>query len=132
MRAGDEGEIRIDARVPFQQARQSIKYLVDAAVELVTNGDDSYRRLGVEQGGRIDLSLQRLARGRWDYFKVSDEAEGMDSEQLLQALRYGGSTSGFIEGRAVRGLWGRGLKETILAVGSGTIESVNNGHYARI
>jgi len=42
MKAGDEGEIRIDARVPFQQARQSIKYLVDAAVELVTNCDDSY------------------------------------------------------------------------------------------
>ena len=132
MRAGDEGEVQIDPQVPFQQARQSIKYLLDAAVELITNSDDSYRRLNVTESGRINVFLHRLRGGAWEYFKVEDDAEGMDSEQLLEALSYGGSTSGFSEGRQVRGLWGRGLKETILAIGSGTIETSTDGLYFRV
>lgn len=132
MRTGDEGEVQIDPQVPFQQARQSIKYLLDAAVELITNSDDSYRRLNVTESGRINVFLHRLRGGAWEYFKVEDDAEGMDSEQLLEALSYGGSTSGFSEGRQVRGLWGRGLKETILAIGSGTIETVTSGQYFKV
>ena len=132
MKLGDEGDIQIDSKVPLQQARQVIKYLVDASVELVTNSDDSYRRMDISSGGSINLTLHRLRGGKWRYFKVSDDAEGMDLDQLESALIYGRSASGFDEGRPVRGLWGRGLKETILAIGSGTIETVKNGEYVKI
>lgn len=132
MKPGDEGKIQIDSRVPLQQARQAIKYLVDASVELVTNSDDSYRRMEIDSGGGISLTLHRLKQGKWSYFKVSDNAEGIDLGRLREALIYGRSASGFEEGRAVRGLWGRGLKETILAIGSGTLETVNNGNYSKV
>ena len=131
MRVGDEGEIRIDSRVPFQQARQAIKYLIDAAVELVTNCDDSYRRNDVH-GGPIDIEVRRLRQSGWEFFRIRDQAEGMSPDQLNTALGYGASLSGFDEGQRVRGLWGRGLKETILAIGSGTIESVRDGQYTRV
>lgn len=132
MKPGDEGKIEIDPRVPFQQARQAIKYLVDASVELVTNSDDSYRRMGIDSGGGISLTLNRIKQGKWRYFKVSDNAEGMDLDRLREALIYGRSASGFEKGQPVRGLWGRGLKETILAIGSGTLETVSNGKYAKV
>ena len=132
MKPGDEGKIEIDPRVPFQQARQAIKYLVDASVELVTNSDDSYRRMGIDSHGSISLTLNRIKQGKWRYFKVSDNAEGMDLGRLREALIYGRSASGFEKGQPVRGLWGRGLKETILAIGSGTIETVSNGKYAKV
>ena len=132
MKPGDEGEIQIDSRVPFQQARQAIKYLVDASVELVTNCDDSYRRLNVDTGGTINVEYHRMRRSEWEYFRVSDSAEGMEAERLQEALTYGAITSGFVEGRPVRGLWGRGLKETILAIGTGVIETVSQGQYIKV
>ena len=41
--------------------------------------------------------------------RVCDNAEGMTAEDLDNKVgRYGEATSGFREGRSVRGLWGRG------------------------
>jgi hypothetical protein len=57
-RAGDSGPIPIDPRVPGVQARQTVKTILDAAVELVTNSDDSYRRL--EKEGQKHESLIQI------------------------------------------------------------------------
>lgn len=49
MRQPGPHPIPVEPRVMMQQAHGTIKQLIDALVELVTNSDDSYKRL--EQQG---------------------------------------------------------------------------------
>jgi len=122
-------ELPIDSRIVKQSAQATIRNLVDAAVELITNCDDSYRRLeeqGFSTSGRIELVVSRQKGGRCEIFLVRDYAEGMTREELQKAVRFGGETSGFEKGRTVRGLFGRGLKEAIISLGEGEIHTIKN------
>jgi len=122
-------ELPIDSRIVKQSAQATIRNLVDAAVELITNCDDSYRRpeeQGFKTSGRIDLAVSRQKGGRCEIFLVRDYAEGMTREELQKAVRFGGETSGFEKGRTVRGLFGRGLKEAIISLGEGEIYTIKN------
>jgi len=112
------------SRIIKQQAEATIQHLIDAIVELVTNCDDSYKRLedsGRHLSGKIGLYVSREKGGRCREFKIKDHAQGMDRKKLETAIEYGGETSEFVEGKSVRGLLGRGLKESILALGEGYI-----------
>ena len=107
-----------------QQADQAIKRdLVRALVELITNSDDSYRRIerqGIPVSGRIFIEVQRRRQG--SLVKVTDFAEGMDGETLDRAVgTYADETSGFLSGEPVRGYFGRGVKDAILGLGEGTV-----------
>jgi hypothetical protein len=51
----------------------------------------------------------------------------MTKKELEKAIEFAGVTSGFEEGRSVRGLFGRGLKETIIALGDGEIKTIKDG-----
>jgi hypothetical protein len=121
------------SRIIKQQAEATIQNLIDAVVELVTNCDDSYSRLegvGKNLSGKIEIYVSREKGGRCKEFKIRDHAEGMTKEKLEKAIGYGEESSGFIEGKTVRGLLGRGLKESILGLGEGEIytktkESIN-------
>ena len=80
-----------------QQADQAIKRdVIRALVELITNSDDSYRRLesrGKEVDGRITIEV--LRKRQQSVFRVTDYAEGMDGNALDQALGvYAEDTSG--------------------------------------
>lgn len=111
-------------------ADSTIRGVADAIVELVTNSDDSYRRAELESknlSGRIDITVRRERDGHCREIIVSDEALGMDCEILKKALEFSGETSGFKEGRTVRGFFGRGLKESIIALGTGIILSLKDG-----
>ena len=126
------------ARFGIQQADQAIKKdVVRALVELITNSDDSYRRLeseGHEADGRISVDVQRR-RSFPSMLAVTDYGEGMDGAMLDRAVGvYAEATSGFTAGAPVRGLFGRGIKDAILGLGEGSIASVVNGteHRARL
>src|SRR4030042_4369795 len=90
-----------ESRIVKQSAQATIRNLVDSAVELITNCDDSYRRLeeqGFKTSGRIELVVSRQKGGRCEIFLVRDYAEGMTREDLQKAVRFGGETSGFEKG----------------------------------
>jgi len=128
--AAKEIPISKPSRIIKQQAEATIQHLIDAVVELVTNCDDSYKRLednGKRLSGKIDLYVSREKGGRCKEFKIKDCAQGMDRKKLETAIEYGGETSGFVEGKSVRGLLGRGLKESILALGEGEIYTKKEG-----
>ncbi len=133
-----EGDVRplpIDPNIVPQQAQQTIKSVVEAVVELVTNSDDSYRRLeesGVRVDGTIDVHVIREKGGACRLLEVRDRAEGMDWEQLEKAVTFGAQSSGFAEGRSVRGLFGRGLKEAIIALGAGEVHTVRSGRESAV
>jgi hypothetical protein len=98
-------------------------------VELITNCDDSYRRLedeGIEASGKIEIVVTREKGGVCKFLVVKDYAEGMTRQELEKAVRFGGETSGFEKGRTVRGLFGRGLKEAIISLGEGEVYTIQN------
>ncbi|HUK29339.1 MAG TPA: hypothetical protein VLV31_13015, partial [Candidatus Acidoferrales bacterium] len=101
---------------------------IKSIVELVTNSDDSYRRMGVKNDpsfGRIMISLDR----KENRFTVADYAEGMAGETMDKCVgTYGGEASGLKNGHSVRGYYGRGLKEAVLGLGVGHVRSIKDGH----
>ncbi len=129
-REGQEADIPISQRVITESSQSTIKRLLDALVELVTNSDDSYRRLesrDIIRDGRIEVYVHRHRAGAVSDVVVTDWAEGMTLERILEVLVFAADTSGFNSGGNIRGIFGRGLKEAIFALGSGRIESVRNG-----
>lgn len=120
----------IDPQIVSQQAQSTIKSIVDAVVELLTNCDDSYRRMelaGLEPDGDVSIHIIREKGGVCPLFEMGDHAEGMDWPALERAITFAASASGFFEGRTVRGLFGRGLKEAIIGLGKGQIRTVRDG-----
>ena len=130
-RIGTQGDIEVDPRVVKEQAQQTVRSLLDAVVELVTNSDDSYRRMDLT-GGKIKIKVRRLKGGKWSLLQIEDSAQGMSIETLIEALKYGTKSSGFSSGSSVRGLWGRGMKETIISFGSGEIRTCKDGREAGV
>jgi hypothetical protein len=102
---------------------------IKSLVELITNSDDSYRRVGSSSEtsfGRIAVSFDE----RRNTITVLDFAEGMDVHAMDECVgTYGSEMSGFTKGCSVRGFYGRGLKEAILGLGSGTVQSIKQGYY---
>lgn len=114
------------SRIIKQQAEATIKHLIDAIVELTTNCNDSYCRLedeGKYPTGKVEIYISREKGGKCKEFKIRDYAKGMNKDDLKKAIAYGGQTSGFVEGKTVRGMLGRGLKESIIGLGEGEIYS---------
>lgn len=121
--------IPMDAGRVQSQSTATIRYLIDAVVELVTNSDDSYKHLeeeSIDTKGEIKVYIQRSKGNKCKKLKVTDFAEGMDRDKLEKALTFAGATSGFEEGRSVRGLFGRGLKEVITALGNAEIYTIKD------
>jgi hypothetical protein len=99
---------------------------IKSIVELITNSDDSYRRMASKSDssyGRIIISIDRKENS----FTVSDFAEGMSGETMDECVgTYGNDTSGIRVGQSVRGFYGRGLKEAILGLGKGQVRSIKD------
>jgi hypothetical protein len=117
--------LRVTDRALIQLATSVVRGdPIKSLVELITNSDDSFKRIecfNETSYGRIIVTF--------DYqnntITVLDFAEGMGSKSMDEcAGTYGGEASGFSQGRPVRGFYGRGLKEAILGLGSGTIVSL--------
>lgn len=114
-------------RLILQQADQAIgKNVTRALVELITNSNDRYHILegrGIPVNGTIVIEIQR--RHSNSVIRVRDFATGMSSEDMDQKVgKYAEETSGFKQGESVRGLWGRGLKDSVYGLGHGTVRSI--------
>jgi len=125
-------KLEATARAFRQLSDQTIKKdPVRALVELITNSDDSYKkleRLGMEQGGKISIRFMRF-RGIAQ-LRITDYARGMSSELMDKAVgMYGAETHGFDAGQGGRSFFGRGLKEAILGMGHGFVKSIENNLY---
>ncbi len=124
-----KGKLIISPRVAKRMSRASIRgNLIRALVELITNSDDSYRRLeekGLQTNGSILIKINKKRR----LITVTDKAEGMNDETMVKraVMVYGESSSGFEQGRDVRGYFGLGLKDAILAIGFGRVISIKDG-----
>jgi hypothetical protein len=122
--------VRVANRALLQLANSVIRGdPVRSLVELITNSDDSYRRMGLRNDasfGRIIVSLDIGS----NTLTVLDFAEGIDEDQMDECVgTYGSDASGCDQGYSVRGFYGRGLKEAVVGLGSGVIRSIRDGTY---
>jgi hypothetical protein len=93
----------------------------------VTNSDDAYG----DQRGKIRIEVEHRRQKPWKVV-IRDRACGMTAARMKQAIgTLGGRTSGFEEGRSVRGNLGRGAKD-LAAFGPVTFESIREGKYASL
>lgn len=101
---------------------------VRAALELITNSDDSYRRLeekGIPHDGLIEVLYQK--DGTCGRFSIRDAAEGMSYDEVSAAFRkYGAATSGLKEGKSVTGFFGTGAKNALAGMTDGRICTFKN------
>lgn len=123
-------------RVMIQQAKGTIKNIFDVVVELVTNSDDSFSKLEFDNvktsSPKINVYVSRKTGGKCNHIIISDNASGMSKNELIKAIQFGGATSGFLEGKKVRGFFGRGLKEAIIALGEGKIITRKNDEISAV
>ena len=117
-------KIETDPRLVARRVRTAIQgNAISALVELITNCDDSYRRLegeNVPVDGRINVLYQK--EGYSGRFAVRDNAAGMSYEELSHAFeKYGAATSGFKAGKAVTGFFGTGAKNALGGMSDGRI-----------
>lgn len=119
-------------RVALQQADQAIrKDVFRALVEVITNCNDSYSRLeqaGWSVGGEIVIEVHRKHKN--SIVRIRDHAEGMTDSRMDKVVgTYGEATSGIKEDKHVRGMWGRGLKDSIFGLGYGYVRSFKGGSF---
>ena len=132
---GKEQSFNIDERVMIDDATDAVRGdLLRALIEFITNSDDSYKRMESRNApinGNIDIEYDRKLDTA--ILRVRDFAEGMSDEDIETKVRsYAKQTSGFSEKqgvRSVRGIWGRGLRQGLLGLGSGEIHTVKDGQY---
>lgn len=128
-------EIKQHGRTLRQSAEQAIrKNIIRVIVELATNSDDSYNdmeKAGHEHSGKIIIDVGTIKKKK--SIRIRDEAEGMSLKKLVEVLKvYGGiqSSSYKKEGAFNRGLFGRGLKDSIMGMGKAKIISFYGGYYS--
>lgn len=131
MATGDRhrGTLTYTHRAALQDAQQAMgNDLINALIELVTNADDSYERMGVKGLNDIRIGVDRGTRT----ITVEDDGEGMSRDDLESRLTtIGGSTSEFGVHAGVRGFFGRGAKDVPI-FGATTWSSIRGGERATL
>ncbi len=117
--------------------RKQIKNLGSSAVaylvELITNSDDSYKRL--EEEGKADPSTVKviyidLKKKNGEFvFSVTDNAEGMSEDRVLHIFqKYGGDNA---NGGKSRGIFGQGATDVMVNASmdnkDASLESIKDG-----
>ncbi|MDY2913986.1 MAG: hypothetical protein SOV58_05095 [Candidatus Enteromonas sp.] len=132
--------IRDSGRTARRRQRKTLGSSVVAyLVELITNSDDSYKRL--ESAGVLPKEqVKPIYVEYWEkkgnyYLSVTDNAEGMDSQRVRDIFEhYGGDNAGG-DSSASRGIFGQGATDVMInaAMGgkSAKLESFKNGIFCK-
>jgi Histidine kinase-, DNA gyrase B-, and HSP90-like ATPase len=131
----DSLELRRAGRVVYgerafgQDAHEAMRGdIIRGLIELITNSDDAYAKLG-NVHGKLRIEIEHRRGTTWRVI-VRDRAIGMTQvEMRRRIIELGGRTSGFETGQAVRGNQGRGAKD-LTAFGPVLFESIKNDDYA--
>ena len=130
------------AEYPLQFATRQIRRVFERAIgrsvpkiltELITNADDSYRRLAatgrVQDMGeplRITIAFERKKKR----FTVTDQAEGLTDEEMKNRfVTYGQESTDRSKGFRTRSLFGKGLRDVLFTQHYGQVKSIKEGKF---
>jgi hypothetical protein len=125
-----EFQVKYTSRGFAQDAEQAMRGdVIRGLIELITNCDDAYG----EKSGEIRVVVNRTANSDGSVeVAVTDKAKGLSPDEMEKAFTHLGSeTSGFADGASVRGLFGRGSKDTAW-FGRTVFESIKAGVFSEI
>ena len=130
MKVHKRENIEIDRRYVIHNRDAAIADIYDALVEIITNCDDSYRRLRKRDRhapvGHILIETEHR-RNNPSLLIVRDKAEGMTINAMREKLKRMGKRTSEISDR---GFMARGFKDCT-ALGDIRVDSIVNGrHYA--
>ncbi len=123
-----EGKITVDSRAIYQSATRAMQgNIVMALIELITNSDDSYDRLGIDER-KIYITYGKQGRFK-GVFSVKDDAAGQSLEELhTNFLKYW-KESDLEDSNAQRGYFGKGAKDALACMSDGQIVSFKDGRF---
>lgn len=112
-------KVRIDPRKKERDRANALgDNILRYITELVTNSDDSYKRLekdNIEHDNLILIKLEQERRSEGYVLSVTDHAEGMSSERLTEVFEnYAGDNAAGTESGA-RGIFGQGASDVLQA-----------------
>jgi hypothetical protein len=125
---------------PLQFATRQIRRAFERAIgrsipkiltELITNADDSYRRLSqagmpVEDPAPITVLFDK----RRKRFTVVDRAEGLTDEEMKDRfVVYGQESADRSRGLRTRSLFGKGLRDVLFTQHLGQVKSIKDGKF---
>lgn len=120
-------ELRIATRYLRRQFEKGVgKSLPKILTELITNSDDSYRRLESEaqKVSPIIVTVDRAQRR----ITVTDQAEGLNAEEMDAAfIPYGSESSDRRKGFMTRSLFGKGLRDVLFTQKVSNVKSIKDG-----
>jgi len=105
--------------------------VIRALVELITNSDDSYKRLegdNKQHKGRIEILYKK--DGYRGLFAVRDHATGMSRKEVERGFeKYGELTSGMKDGKGDRGYFGHGAKDALAGMLNGRFYTFKDNQF---
>lgn len=123
MKAQPPEPLEYTKRHGYMTAQYAVRDLYDALVELTTNCDDSYYRIGNEKG-QVLIEVEHSRKGKSQLI-VRDRAEGIILEDMRKKIKKVGELTG-AEGD--RSFMGRGAKDCAV-LGKVTFESIKDNKY---
>lgn len=130
IKLGVPQEIVLSNRYYEQNRDFAIRDIFDVIVELITNSDDSYHHLFVQQkrsedGGPILIEIEEHRKDKPSILRVKDKAEGMTLDDMIKKIKVIGEKTSEL---GDRGFMSRGLKDCT-ALGDLQVESIVNEKY---
>ncbi|GAI82568.1 unnamed protein product, partial [marine sediment metagenome] len=119
-------EIKVAARHLnrlFEKA--SGRSLIKMLAELITNSDDSYKRIEAQDPTNKNVKpIQIIADKRKHLIVVIDNAEGLTEDEMEKKFStYGEDSGDAAEGYATRSLFGKGLRDVVFSQERATVKS---------
>ena len=139
----EEIEVKTALRKKKRELASALgKDILRYLAELLTNADDSYKRLesqGINNGKEkiIKIEVSKDRRNNDGYvISVTDNAEGLSSDKLIKIFgEYGGDNANGIETRA-RGIFGQGASDVLQAAAvekkTAMIETIKDGKFSKL
>jgi len=128
----ETGILQVDPRHTMRRIKTAIQgNVIRAIVELITNCDDSYRRME-DENKSVDEMIEILYQkdSYSGLFAIRDYAAGMSIDDVRDGLtRYGAATSGMQEGKSARGYFGQGAKDALASMIDGKICTFKNNEF---
>lgn len=139
----EEIEVKTALRKKKRELANALgKDILRYLAELLTNADDSYKRLesnGINDDNEkiVKIEVSRDKRNDSGYvISVTDNAEGISSEDLVKIFGvYGGDNANGIKTRA-RGIFGQGASDVLQAAAvekkTAIIETIKDGKFSKL